>query len=360
MYVLAPVAVTDAVLLASNLAETDHAAWGSGTTYAVGDRVIVATTSLAKSTSEAWAIGQKLYWNATLGLATTMVIGDAYIGRASAAVAAATPTGTVAVHGVFESVQGSNLNNNPVSDAASTHLWWVKVGATNRWKAFDGTISDPATGASDITYTVAIPSTTTAIAFFGLNATSLTVEVLDTTLATVATFTRDLVNTDSIVDWYTFYTWDPNAGTGTYEVEALIMGLAAYAGYRLDITVSGTNAEVGEIVFGQTVRLGTSLAGTEVGFEDYSGKDRDDFGNVRLIEREYSDWASFAFAVALNDLRRVKGVVSRLRATPSVWFADESLIDRATLIYGFPAGGLRVPLVAAGYHIASLEIEGLT
>lgn len=355
MYVIAPVSVVDSVLLASTLPETDHAAWSAVTTYALGDRVIVVSTSLAKSTGEAWAAGQDIYWNATSNLATTTVIAGKWIGNASAAAALGTATGTVAVHGVFQSLAASNTGNNPVSNAAGAADKWSKVGATNRWKPFDETISDQATSASNITYTLTVPSLSTGIAFFNVNASSVSVTVKDLAAAVVFTETRALTNTEDIVDWYTFVTWEPD-----YDTEALFTGLPGYAGYSVEITVAGTNVGLGEIVLGKVIGLGTSLAGTEVGFEDYSRKDRDDWGKAVLVEREYSDTVNFQFSLPITDARRVKRVVSDLRAVPAVWFAGEDLIDRGTTVYGFPAGGLRIPLSVEGRHTASLEIEGLT
>lgn len=355
MYVIAPESVTDAVLAATNLAEADQPAWASGTTYAVGARVMVVTASLAKSTSEAWAAGQAIHWSQTLGYATTTVIAGARIGHASAAALAADATGSVSVHGVYESLVGGNLGVQPVSDVFAAVPKWVKVGATNRWKPFDGTISDPAVNAGDITYDLTLPGHATGLALFGLVASTAKVEVRDLSNVLVYSETRSLTNTEDIIDWYTFYMWDP-----VYASEALFTGLPGYAGYKVSVTVGGTNVRVGEIALGKVVALGTSLAGTEIGFEDYSRKDRDDFGNVVLVERGYADTVNFQFAVPITDLRRVKRVVADLRATPAVWFAGEALIDRGATLYGFPAGGLRVPLSLEGRHFASLEIEGLT
>lgn len=355
MYVIAPVDVVDSVLTASSLAETEYAGWLSTTTYAAGDRVIVVESILSKSTSEAWAAGQEIYWSAALGLATTTVVAGALIGRASAAVAAAAATGTIAVHGIYQSAANGNLNNGPVVNALTGAAWWAKVGATNKWKPFDRTVSDQAAGATGITYTLTVPSLSTGIAFFNVNASSVGVAVKDLSAATVFSKSRDLTSTEDIVDWYTFVTWDPD-----YDTEALFTGLPGYAGYSVEITVAGTNVGVGEIVLGKVIGLGVSLAGTEVGFEDYSRKDRDDFGNAILVEREYADTVTFQFSLPITDARRVKRVVADLRASPAVWFAGEDLIDRGAQTYGFPAGGLRIPLSVEGRHFATLEIEGIT
>lgn len=352
MYVLLPITVTDSVLTASSLTETDHSAWASATTYAEGDRVIVVSSTLAKFTSEAWTEGQPIYWNNARSKATTTVTANALIGFAASAAAAGTSTGSVAVHSIYESVAASNTGNNPVSDDGTK---WVKVGATNKWQPFDRKVSDQATGSSPITWTFTLPSLVTGLALFGLEASSVTVTVTDTSAATVFTETRDTAGGEEIVDWWTYFAWD-----GSADRETIFTELPGYTGYTIEVSVAGTSPSVGQIVLGRVVSLGTAMLGTEVGFEDYSRKDRDDFGNPVLIERDYSDLATFQFSIPLADLRRVKRIIAELRASPAVWFAGTGDISAAALIFGFPSGGFRVPLSIAGAHIASLEIEGLT
>ena len=81
MQFIKPVSISDATLISSTIAETDYSAWSSGTTYALGDKVILTST-----------------------------------------------------HRVYESLQAANTNHNP-TEAAST--WWLDIGPTNRWAMFD-------------------------------------------------------------------------------------------------------------------------------------------------------------------------------------------------------------------------------
>ncbi len=74
-----PVAITDAMLTATDVPEADHAAWAGGTTYALGDRCIKG-------------------------------------------------------HKIWESAQASNTGHDPETSGSA---WWLKVSATNRWRLFD-------------------------------------------------------------------------------------------------------------------------------------------------------------------------------------------------------------------------------
>ena len=74
-----PVAITSAMVTATDVPEADYAAWAGGTTYALGDRVING-------------------------------------------------------HKIWESAQAGNTGHDPETSGSA---WWLKVSATNRWRLFD-------------------------------------------------------------------------------------------------------------------------------------------------------------------------------------------------------------------------------
>ncbi len=125
VYVLPPYVVSDANFVSSNIPETDYPVWSAATTYAVGARVIVLST-----------------------------------------------------HSIYESVQASNLNNNPVVDSALAEPeWWVRVGATNRWKPFDRVIQDQASYPDIVSHTVSAVGFLDTVALFNLDAMTVRVRV---------------------------------------------------------------------------------------------------------------------------------------------------------------------------------------
>lgn len=87
-----PIKITDNELISSTIPETDYVEWASGTTYSAGTRVIVTAQG---------------------------------------------------IHKVYESLVGSNLGNYPPTDITSK---WLEIGATNRWKAFDGKLGSHTAG----------------------------------------------------------------------------------------------------------------------------------------------------------------------------------------------------------------------
>lgn len=302
MKVIAPVAITDVILTASNVAEADHPEWSAATTYAKGDRVIV-----------------------------------------------------LATHRIYESAIASNTGNDPVTDSGAN---WIEISATNRWKAFDQKIADQVSNAGTISYSIIPDRQVTGLAFFRLDAAQVRVQIFDngSPAAQVYDQTVQLVDTTAIVDWFTFFTWQAE-----YDEEALFVGVPGYAGYRIDITIGdGTGtARVGQVVVGAAYRLGDTIDGTSIGIEDFSTKERDDFGNAVIVQRAFADTVDFDFAMNTADARRVKRILSSLRATPAVYFADEAATEFGTTVYGF-FQDFAIPLSAGGKSFATLEIEGLT
>ena len=302
MKIVVPIDVTDAVLTASNIPETDHAEWSAGTTYAVGQRVIVA-----------------------------------------------------AQHKIYESAHDANTGNDPAAAPADpNNPSWLVVGSTNRYRAWDLRIGQSAERAGSITYELTLPSMCSGIGLLGLEAISVRVQVFDGPTQ-VYDRTQQLVDSGSIVDWYSFYTWDPE-----YLDRCIFTDVPGYIGHRLAITIdagSGT-ARVGEIAAGRLHELGVTQAGTEDGFEDLSTKERDAFGNVRVIARETYDVVGFRFAISVGDEGRVKRILRANTARPALYFADESALQRGAIVYGFPQL-YRPPLAAAAISEATLEVQGL-
>ena len=307
MYVIEPMVVNDTTFTSSNLTEADYAAWNSGTAYVIDDRVIVVSThsiyqAVANNTNQDPTLATNIY----------------------------------------------NATTNPTGE-------WLRVSATNRWKAFDQRIGDPVISATTIEYSITVSSLTTAISFFALSGTSIDITVTNTSAAVIYDVSYDLSDTSSIIDWFTFFTYE-----GGLMTELTITDLPAYPSYIIDITINGTNTEVGQIVLGKLHRLGYTNEDTVIGFDDFSTKARDEtFGYVTVVERGFSDYIDFRFSINYSDLKRVETIIKRLRATPAVWLADPTITNLSSTVYGFQSGEFRASLKSTGLHSAALEIEGL-
>ena len=113
MKLIRPTALTDAMLSSSTAPENDYAAWGSGTAYAVGARVILTST-----------------------------------------------------HRRYEALAAST-GVNPASDPTK----WLDIGPTNRWAMFDQRVGTATTRAGSLQVVLA-PGATDGVALIDTNAES--------------------------------------------------------------------------------------------------------------------------------------------------------------------------------------------
>lgn len=302
MDIIKPVTVTNSVLTSSNVTEDDYSEWSSATTYADGDKVIVIGTT----------------------------------------------------HKVYESLVGSNLNNDPTTDDGTN---WLELGATNRWKAFDQKISDQVSNLNTIEYQLNSATTNvTAVSLFGLDGISVNVTVTDATDGEVYNQDFSLLDNAEIVDWFTYFF----AEQGT-KTEALFTGIPPYLNSDVDITITaetGTNAKVGQIVLGFLSNFGLTTYGTSVGIEDYSRKETDAFGNFIITERAFAKLVDYDVRLETGKARTVQNTLADFRATPIVYIGSEDEAF-ATIVYGFYRR-FDITLEGPAYSFAAIEVEGLT
>jgi hypothetical protein len=299
MKIIRPVTVTDTVLDSSNLTENDYAVWSGATTYALGARVILTST-----------------------------------------------------HRIYESAIASNLNNNP---ALNDPTKWINVGATNKWKAFDGVIADQATNTTSITYSLIPSSLVNAIAFFNLNATTVNVTVDDPTDGIVYDVDFPLVDNGAVESWFGYF-FEPIVRKS----EFIALDLPNYASATIDITITGETGEevgVGEIVFGSQKILGLTLYNTVVGIQDYSRKDIDEFGNAVITKRRFAQTVDYDVKVNTESVRDVQKTLAEYRATPLVFTGtDEG--SYGDLVYGYYRS-FSINIATPSLSDATIEVEGL-
>ena len=299
--VIPPLVITDSNLTSSSVAETDYAAWNSGTTYSIGQRVILTST-----------------------------------------------------HKVYESLQNSNLNKNPATDT-SVPPYWIEVSSTNRWKMFDSSNSTQTTNSNSIVVTITPGKVINAVALLNVDGTSIRVKVTDPTDGVVHDNTVSLNYNGTINNWYNYF-FDPIMR----KKNIVLTDLPAYgtAAIEITITYTGNVAKCGVCVLGNVNYIGEGIElGASVGIQDYSRKEKNDFGDYVLIQRSYSKRARFSMAVLNDQIDALQDLLVDLRTTPCVWIGDDRY--QSTIIYGF----YKDFDIVIAYHLVSdcnIEIEGLT
>ncbi len=295
MKVVKPTPITSANLVTSTATEA-YAEWSSVTAYVLNDRVILAAS-----------------------------------GR------------------IYECVQAST-NNAP----ASSPLYWVDAGPTNKWAMFDDKISTQSAQATALTVVIK-PGYVNSLAVFGLEGATLAVTVRDGLSGPVVyTYTKDLDGT-IIADWYQYY-FEPSVQLA----DVVLTDLPPYGDAHITVAVgSGGTAKCGILIAGTVYVLGETEFGATASIMDYSRKDTDAQGVTTFVKRAYSKRMSARSMLPNGQLNKVQRVLADLRATPCAWIGTDSAGFEPLTLFGFYRDfSIDVAYPAQSY--CSLEVEGLT
>lgn len=262
------------MLTASSLPETDYPAWGAGTVYAAGERVILTS-----------------------------------------------------VHRVYQRLLAGSSPVAPNLDSVN----WVEVGPTNRWAPFDQAVGSAATSgaATTMTYTITPGEVVTALALLDASCESAAVTVTVGSEILYSKTYGPTLSESSIGDWYSYF-FESIARRGS----VIDFGLPAYSEAVITVTLSGAAPlQLGVMAIGRHYEVGTTLAGTRISIIDYSIKNTDEFGRTSLVERAYAKRMEATVLVSTLAITTISRRLADVRATPVIWVGDE--MQEATNIYGW-------------------------
>lgn len=299
MRIVRPVTVADANLTSSSVAET-VAVYAGGTTYALNDLVRVEST-----------------------------------------------------HHVYKSLQNANTGHSPTAEPA-TPVWWLDMGATNRWAMFDALVNSQTTNANSIAVVVTPAERVDSVVLLNVSAATVTITMTDATDGIVFSQTYSMASDSGIADWYDYF-FEPIIRKADLSVSSM----PPYAGAAIAITLAdaGNTAACGECLIGLSRDIGGTVYGAKVGIRDYSVKTQDDFGNYTILERAFSKRGTFEIWLAASLTTELQSLLAGFRATPIAYIGSDE-ID-ATIIYGFYRD-FEIDIAFPEYSVCSIEIEGLT
>ena len=295
--IVTPLQISDAMLIATDVPETDYLPWSSVTTYALGGRVID-------------AVGNKIY----------------------------------------ESLQAGNLNH-----ATSDPLWWIEVSPTNRWKLFDTSNSTQTAKSGSMSYTLRPSTAVSALAALNLsNATQIRVRVSHPAYGTIYDQTTDLSPLPTEPNWWNWF-----FGVRRAPSQHIALDLPAIPG--CDITVDlagGTGLAIGVLMVGQIAEFGFGVKyGARVGIQDYSRKETNDFGDTVLVRRAYAKRAGFDLVISSAEVDAFQELLAEKRATPCLWIGSGQY--ESTVVFGIYKQ-FDILISYPTFSECQLDLEGLT
>lgn len=308
LVIVKPIDITDSMLItsgsppATNVPENDYSAWSSGTTYAAGARVILTST-----------------------------------------------------HKIYESLLSSNTGNDPT--VISSPQYWIEVGPTNRWAAFDTSVSTSTRQANNITYTLQPGIAVTSLAVLNIqNATQITVTVVSPASGSPGIVYQQIVDLGALPstpDWWAWF-----YGMRRPQTQVIFTDIPGYTDCIITIEIlGGSSLSAGVILIGQRQSFGLGIKyGASIGIQDYSRKETNEFGDTVLVQRAFAKRANFELFITAGEVDALQNILSDIRATPCLWVGSNSY--EATTIFGFYKN-FDILISYPDYSDCQLEIEGL-
>lgn len=250
-------------------------------------------------------------------------------------------------------VTAASTADEPVAGAAAETPTWVRIGKINRWRMFSEFIAEQTVIASPLVVEIDTSPTANAVALFGVDAAQVEVVAYSGGVET-ARIVKPLTNVFEVADWYEYFS-QPIVRVE----EGVILNLPSYGTDRLVITLTsdGTPVALGKLVIGETVRIGNTALNFGAGIEDFSRKERDEFGGYQIVERRFARRAEFGVFIEAVRVPSVLRHLAAVRAKPTVYIGDPETPE--SIVIGFYKDAWAVRQTH-NLSEMTLEIEGLT
>lgn len=307
----------DSHLTSSTLPETAPAGWDSATAYALGNEASIAVSGNGfdvyeslQSANTNHAPASLAPWWKLLGRtygeysgATSYALGDKVI--------------VAADHLEYESLIGSNVGNDLDSE---TH--WRLTGPTNRWRAFDVLRNTKASGPTGTTFVITPGKRVDAIGLAGIVADSFTI-TLKVAGITKWTYTESL-STRNTLSWsdYFFGSFTFRTVSAIFNIPKY-----SGAAFTITFTRASGDVDVGAIWINESVYLGELETEPQLGRRNHSTVDTTPQGASILIQRRTIPEHSWRLNAAKPYLGKIAGLIDLLNAVPAMWSGLEDTDD---------------------------------
>ena len=211
---------------------------------------------------------------------------------------------------------------------------WLDLGAINAYRMFDGIVGS-ATVASEsydaATYNAQAtpPGIDTGVAVTiepGAAADTLTL------LGVVGTYLDVIVRWGVDSEFTRRTELTPNT-RNTVTIKDI--GADASAVYYISVYRPDGDAEIGNVLLGESLFIGNALEGMSVEDADYSRIVEDEFGYVSLERGNWSSRVTGDVVFPVDDSQRVFNLMADLRATNAVWIASAQSDYAPLTVFGF-------------------------
>ncbi|MBB3142185.1 hypothetical protein [Halomonas organivorans] len=310
-----PIAVDDTVMTSVNVPEDDAPEWSSGDApYANGDRVIKTVTHL-----------------------------------------------------VYESLVDDN-GDDPEEGVELTAPSWAVVGATRPWRIYDERVRnasralepydpavyhayDDAQTANGIALTLTPGAFVDSVAL--LNISGVFAHVIVETPADGRIYEKREPLSGGLEEsnWHSYFNTPIDRRTQLILTD---LPTALDAVIRVAVEEVDHEAQIGELIAGRSVNLGNTQWGSGTSIIDYSKKERDEWGNLRIVERRYTKVADYRIRMDRRITDTVAQVLADVRAQPTLFVGVTW--HTSLVVYGIYRN-MRITFENHAFSEATIEVE---
>lgn len=274
-------------------------------------------------------------------------------------------------HEIYKSLADANTGNYPPDNPSK----WSLIGATNKWKMFDGFVNTQTEDTSTIIVEIDA-SKTNSVGLFQLTGKTVTLTLSITSSYqdesddyyrdesdafygdTAITKKTEIIDLDSspVYDYYEyffaefFYKSDIFWTYPYYYKDAIL---------KIEIEPYLNETKCGMCALGKSIALGTTQWNPHISIEDYSKKDTDSLGRTYLSQGNFAKKNEFDLWVKNVDIDMMRRILTDVRGLPIITNANEINTNYESLIiYGFYRN-FEIIIPGPVMSKCSLEIEGL-
>lgn len=255
-------------------------------------------------------------------------------------------------HRVYVSTADENTGNTP----SLTSDKWASPGFTNRWNAFDESLSTVTFQDNLITYEIEPGKAVGGIAILGLIAAlSVKVQIIDPVYGNVYEKEYNVGPQIQAPTW-----WDWFFGTRSISsTQSLFLDTPTYPNSKIYITITGTTGlGVGLIMFGQKMAFGYGVQyGARAGIVSYSTVQRDISGRASIRKRPYAKRSNLAVTISNDEIDLLYNFLGIIESEPVLMVAT----DTYEALTGFGlVKNFEVVIPNPGYSECAIEFDGMT
>lgn len=380
-----PIAITDAELDSSSVSETADFAYSATAPFTVDDTAYSAaaiagrkyksltggatqtvtftdSNDLTNWTAHGLAGGERVAFRTTgslpSGLSTSTLYYVKFWSSASFQVSLTNGGAAVTFTGTGSGTHTAYIDpnwGNAVTDTTN----WQELGPTNTGAMFDDSNTTKTEASTSIEVVLTPGSRFDCIGLLGLEGVSQ-VQIVANDGAEIYNETYSLADSGFADDWY-FATY----AEAFYHSKFGVSDIPPNSGVQVTITLTGPGTvKCGNCIPGLSKDIGDAELGADIGIDDYTLVERDEFDNVDITPRTYNDRGDFELWVTRAKNRSVMALLTAYRATPLLFFmvpADDLDWgwDPAGIQYGLPRS-FKSQIREEIRPVITFEIEGMS